>query len=105
MATYSVFREKLESGVERCQSLQPGGTKYETPTLGIPGFSFLFKHILRSHFNRRDVDTLDVFQFFGYSFVGCGSHDFNIWQDFSPMSPLPSYTYSRPKFKQKTLVF
>ena len=56
-------------------------------------------------FNSRSVHTREVVQLFGHSFLGCGSYDLKCWQDCSPMSPLPSYTYQRPRFKQQTLVF
>ena len=50
-------------------------------------------HPLHSNFNSREFDTREVFLIFGHNFLGCGSYDLGIWQDFSPMSPLPSYTY------------
>ena len=55
---------------------------------------------IRSNFNRRGVNTREAFQRFGHNFFGCGSYDLGIRLDCSPMSPLRSYTYQRPKFKQ-----
>merc|ERR1712070_670498 len=37
------------------------------------------------------------FWFVGHNFLGCGSYDLKCWQSFSPMSPLPSYTYLEAK--------
>ena len=41
----------------------------------------------------RGVNTRDFVQSVGHNFLGCESYDLGIWHDFSPMSPLPSYTY------------
>ena len=46
-----------------------------------------------SNLNTREFNTREVVWFVGHNFLGCGSYDLGIWQDFSPMSPLPSYTY------------
>ena len=43
--------------------------------------------------NTREFTIREVFLVFDHNFLGCGSYDLGIWQDFSPMSPLPSYTY------------
>ena len=39
------------------------------------------------------VLILVKFFVFDHNFLGCGSYDLGIWQEFSPMSPVPSYTY------------
>ena len=59
---------------------------------------------IRSNFHSRGVNTRKVVQLFGHNFLGCGSYDLGISPDFSPMPPLPSYTYQRLKFKEQTLV-
>ena len=41
----------------------------------------------------RGADTREVCWLFGHNFVWCRSYGLGIWQDFSPMSPLPSYSY------------
>ena len=49
--------------------------------------------VLRSNFSSRGARTRESVSLFGHAFLGRGSYDLNMWQDLSPMSPLPSYTY------------
>ena len=48
---------------------------------------------IRSNFSTFEFDTDEVVELVGHFFLGCGSYGLEMWQDFSPMSPLPSYTY------------
>ena len=46
-----------------------------------------------SNVHTRELNHLKVVQSLGHNFLGSRSYDLGIWQDFSTMSPLPSYTY------------
>jgi len=62
----------------------------QKPTKHMKTLSFGGGQFARSNFNTRKLSTRVALYFFGHSFLGCGSYDLGIWQDFSPMSPLPS---------------
>ena len=53
-----------------------------------------------SNYDTCEFNTRECVEFVGHNFLGWRSHDLGIWQDFSPVSPQPSYTYERTTFKQ-----